>query len=94
MKGDDTPVTGGIPLPDHLVYKESNMSKSPEMVNALDQLSQAWYGRSRSECLDKRICVVCGGPATDFTDFLSRKEYGISGMCQKCQDETFSGEED
>lgn len=24
-----------------------------------------------------------------FRDELSRKEFGISGMCQKCQDETF-----
>lgn len=24
-----------------------------------------------------------------FRDALSRKEFGISGMCQKCQDETF-----
>lgn len=66
------------------------MSKTPEMASALDKLSMAWYGRSRSECLDKRICVVCGGPAAEFDDMLSRREYGISGMCQKCQDGTFS----
>lgn len=26
-----------------------------------------------------------------FRDDLSRKEYYISGLCQKCQDETFGG---
>jgi hypothetical protein len=25
----------------------------------------------------------------EFRDELSRKEFGISGLCQKCQDETF-----
>lgn len=25
----------------------------------------------------------------DFSDELSRKEFGISGLCQKCQDEFF-----
>jgi len=34
-------------------------------------------------------CVTCGGDASAFTDALSRKEYGISGMCQTCQDKTF-----
>ena len=31
-------------------------------------------------------CAWCGEPATDFTDELSQKEFGISGMCQGCQD--------
>lgn len=38
------------------------------------------------------ICVLCNEAAVDFTDDLSRKEYGISGMCQDCQDEFFSEE--
>lgn len=28
----------------------------------------------------------------DFRDDLSRKEFKISGLCQKCQDETFGGD--
>lgn len=31
----------------------------------------------------------CGGPATEFTDELSKKEYTISGLCQECQDAIF-----
>ena len=27
---------------------------------------------------------------TEFKNELSKKEYKISGLCQKCQDETFS----
>ena len=36
------------------------------------------------------ICNLCNGPATTFTDDLSRREYRISAMCQKCQDGFFS----
>ena len=31
----------------------------------------------------------CGKPITVFRDELSKKEYGISGLCQQCQDELF-----
>jgi len=36
-------------------------------------------------------CATCGKEikAKDFKDDLSKKEYGISGMCQKCQDDIF-----
>jgi uncharacterized CHY-type Zn-finger protein len=34
------------------------------------------------------------GTATSFRDTLSRKEYGISGMCQACQDDIFGTEEE
>jgi hypothetical protein len=33
--------------------------------------------------------IGCGGPATEFRDHLSAKEYRISGLCQKCQDAIF-----
>lgn len=35
------------------------------------------------------ICPTCMGPAGEFRDSLSRKEFEISGMCQKCQDGVF-----
>ena len=31
------------------------------------------------------------GNAVAFDDELSRREYGISGLCQKCQDGVFGG---
>jgi len=34
-------------------------------------------------------CVACGKAADRFTDELSRKEFGISGLCQCCQDRFF-----
>ena len=41
------------------------------------------------------FCPMCDSPISndEFTDELSRKEYDISGMCQKCQNEMFVEEE-
>ena len=42
--------------------------------------------------IEQNKCATCGSDKikpTDFKSDLSRKEYGISGMCQKCQDSVF-----
>lgn len=38
------------------------------------------------------LCALCEEPitSTEFKDDLSRKEYGISGMCQACQDKMWA----
>jgi|TARA_Y100000310_G_C20331837_1_gene645650 hypothetical protein len=54
-----------------------------------DQMAINMFGRSITESQGENICVTCGEEASEFTDTLSRNEYGISGMCQRCQDETF-----
>ena len=44
------------------------------------------------ERVEKGRCPTCNKPvdfAAGFRDALSRKEFGISGMCQQCQDEVF-----
>ena len=33
----------------------------------------------------------CGKEVTGFRDDLSRREFGISGLCQECQDQVFAG---
>jgi len=65
------------------------MGKSIEMENALNNLSRAFFGRSRKECFENSACVMCGGPAIEFRNELSKKEYTISCMCQTCQDDLF-----
>lgn len=40
------------------------------------------------------LCPTCGQPIGPFRDKLSEKEYGISGMCQACQDKVFNPPED
>jgi hypothetical protein len=41
------------------------------------------------DLIDKKICPLCKKPVGVFRDALSRKEYGISGICQECQDGVF-----
>ena len=69
------------------------MSKSPEMENFLNGLSQVWFGRSRED----GVCVTCGSDKVqpwDFRDSLSLREYSISKMCEKCQDSVFGKDSD
>lgn len=62
--------------------------KSPQMEQFLENL----MGRTTAIQLD--YCVICRKPATEFRDAVSRKEYTLSGFCQRCQDETFGPAED
>ena len=41
--------------------------------------------------IEKNKCPICSDTirADEFTDTLSVKEFRISGMCQKCQDNIF-----
>ena len=43
------------------------------------------------EAIKNAECPTCGKKIRDedFKDDLSRTEYGISGMCQSCQDSVF-----
>lgn len=49
----------------------------------------------RTTAIRGDVCVRkpigCGGEAKSFRDETSRREYRISGLCQKCQDEIFGG---
>lgn len=64
-------------------------TKSNEMVNFLNNLSALCGGQSRSSALRTETCVSCCGEADEFRDALSEKEFGISGLCQSCQDSVF-----
>jgi len=68
------------------------MSKSPAMEVFCESMAQAMFGRSRKD----DACVFCGSTKVnreDFRDPISFREYGISHLCQICQDKTFSGGE-
>ena len=64
--------------------------KTVLMEKRLDDMAKALFGRGRKVAMDNQMCVMCGNDANHFTDELSRREYGISGMCQSCQDGTYS----
>lgn len=43
--------------------------------------------------VEKGLCPLCSkkiDPDKEFKDELSKVEFGISGMCQSCQDQVFS----
>jgi hypothetical protein len=62
--------------------------KNPKMAEYLEWL----YGRTTAIAGD--TCAACQGPATAFSDELSRAEYKISGLCQTCQDIAFADTEE
>lgn len=63
-------------------------TKSP----AINQLLSALAGKDREQTIQGNNCMTCNGSANEFKDNLSRREYAISGMCQVCQDATFTGD--
>jgi len=62
-------------------------------IGNLDSFKEAMeidlFGRTKADAHKNKICLQCGGPATEFQNALSAREYQISGLCQKCQDELF-----
>ena len=64
-----------------------------ELEIAKEAMSLNLYGRSRTIALASGQCVKCGEFNLEFRDELSRKEYGISGLCQCCQDTIFGMED-
>jgi len=44
--------------------------------------------------MKQHICMTCSGKVEGFDTELSQKEFLISGMCQKCQDEVFGASEE
>ena len=68
------------------------------MMNELEQFKEdtafSLFGRSRRLAIAGNQCVKCGAHELEFRDELSRKEHGISGFCQSCQDDIFGVEGD
>jgi hypothetical protein len=60
-----------------------------DLLNKMGNRSEAIYS---DRCVDEPY--GCAGPATEFRDDLSRREYRISGLCQKCQDRVFGKSEE
>lgn len=69
--------------------------KPTEKAEPINELIADVVGHDRRETIKEDVClrppIGCGGPATEFKDTLSRREFAISGLCQKCQDSVFGG---
>jgi hypothetical protein len=59
------------------------------MSNLKDEISVSLFKRKYSECIEKKICVMCGDNAINFSDSISEKEYLQSGICSVCQQKVF-----
>lgn len=55
-----------------------------------DIMRQAGFGQAVTD-VENGNCPTCQNTIdhADFRNEISRKEFGISGMCQKCQDSIF-----
>jgi hypothetical protein len=63
-------------------------------MNSLEKILEA-AGRLRDfRVLNPTLCPACHDGCIEFRDTLSVAENKISGLCQKCQDEVFSEEQD
>ena len=67
-----------------------------ELEQTQDDMALALFGRSKVLAVAGNQCVKCGSSVVlsnanliDFRDELSEREYGISGLCQTCQDGIF-----
>lgn len=65
------------------------MAKAPKKSKKIDNPLTHLFGIDRVKIIKKDVCVMCAKPATEFRDDVSKKEYVISGLCQRCQDEIF-----
>ena len=60
-----------------------------DMDKFKEEMAFQLFGRSPSVCKTGGQCVSCGEFNLEFRDELSRKEFGISALCQCCQDGVF-----
>lgn len=62
---------------------------SEKLLDAVGVL--AGFKQTQRQALKNGTCVCCAGDATIFRDELSKREFQISRLCQKCQDDIFGG---
>ncbi len=68
------------------------MTKPAWKTPAMNEFLEHLFPNPRIASIEADTCSECGEPAVEFTDELSRREFTISGMCQKCQDNFFNYE--
>jgi len=64
------------------------IKRDPQLQTFLDAFTKKNFGTIQTS----EACVMCKSVKVqpqDFCDEISKKEFEISGMCQKCQDDVF-----
>ena len=67
--------------------------RGKEIQDFYDYTCKISYGRTQKEAEKEGVCLYCGEKVKEFKAEINKKEYEISGMCQKCQDEFFNSPE-
>lgn len=65
------------------------MTTPSDKNEVIEESITSIFGVYRRASIESDICAICCEAITEFRDDTSRKEYTISGMCQKCQDSVF-----
>ena len=67
------------------------MGKNPEIKKFLDNFTGIHFGNTKTDAENEKVCVFCHKSIEmkDFRNEISTREYRISGICQKCQDDVF-----
>ena len=67
------------------------MKNSEEVAESFSRKPAAMAFPEAVEDIRNKKCPTCGGDIGEFRDEISKREYEISGMCQKCQDSVYGG---
>ena len=67
----------------------SDKKRTPKMEEFVDDVSEKLFGLKQSEAKAAGICSMCHKDIGEFRNEISQIEFGISGLCQKCQDSMF-----
>ena len=55
--------------------------------------SRPTYGADYTRAKARQACILCGRPAETFRNLAAKLEYGVSALCQECQDRCFCHKE-
>ena len=76
------------------VVDKTFSEKHPSLEGAMEAASKAVGGCGKRTYGKCALCPREFDPEAEFKDELSKKEYRVSGMCQKCQDQMFKEEDE
>ena len=65
--------------------------KTPQIADFLEATTGRTTAIKDDRCI--KVPFGCGKAAISFRDDISRREYHISGLCQRCQDSMFGAGE-
>ena len=65
----------------------------PKALALHDVFSRPTYRADYARAKAQRTCILCERLAVGFRDTSAKLEYGVSALCQQCQDQLFQSRE-